>query len=368
MTRQLVPAAAALALLAVAGLAACTTTDKVATPASGTARAVDCAGASLALANDTVVGKLDGKPITYGDLGPDAAAAERRALHEYCDAVHATRNQALDGYVTEKLVEKAAAAAGMSADEWVQAEVQKRIPQPSDAEIQAFYETRKRPGAPALEEVRNQVVMVMQREKSEEAVRELLESLKKGVAVERALPDVRSPPRDVDVTAHTATKGGSKAAGAKVQVVEFADFQCPYCSVAANTLKELQAKYGDKVEFAYRHFPLRTIHPDAQRAAEFAQCSKDQGKFWELHDKMYSAQEKLDEASLKEAAAAVGLDAGKLDACLSSGRAAAEVEEDFKKAGELGVEGTPTFFVNGRQHVGAPTVEGLSAAIDAELD
>lgn len=366
MIRKLVPA---LAVLAVAGLAACTTSEKVATPASGAmAHAVDCAGASLALPEATVVGKLDGKPITVKDLGADAAAAERKALYEYCDAVHATRAQALDGYVTEQLVQKAAAAAGKTADEWVQGEMQKRIAEPSEEEIKAFYDANTRPGAPPLEEIRGQVVMVMQREKSEQAVREILEGLKKGVAVERSLPDVRSPARDVGVAAHTATKGGSKEKGARVQVVEFADFQCPYCTVAAKTVKELHAKYGDKVEFAYRHFPLRSIHPDAQRAAELAQCSKEQGKFWEMHDKMYGAQDKLDEASLKEAASSLGLDAAKLDACLGSGRAAAEVEEDFKKAGELGVEGTPTFFVNGRQHLGAPTLEGLSAAIDAELE
>jgi protein-disulfide isomerase len=353
-----------LVLLAAASAVACTTPEKVAKPAQSAARAADCAGASLALPEDAVIARLDGKPVTIKDLGPEAAEAEQRALYEYCDTVHANRARALDSWVTQTLVEKAAAKASQSPDEWVQAEVQKRLPQPSDADIQAFYDTRKRPGAPPLEEVRGQVIMLMQREKSEEAVRGLLEGLKQGVALETSFPDVRSPPRDVAAAAHTATKGSKNA---KVRVVEFADFQCPYCTIAATSVKELHSRYGDKVEFAYRHFPLRSIHPDAQRAAEFAQCSRDQGKFWELHDKMYGDQEKLDEPSLRAAAAAVGLDAKKLDECLSSGRATAEVEEDMKAAEALGVGGTPTFFVNGRQHAGAATVEALAAAIDAEL-
>jgi protein-disulfide isomerase len=355
--------AAALAILA------CTTPAKTAaaTPKAG-GHAVDCAGASLALPEDTVVGKLDGQPITLKDLGPDAKSAEQKALFEYCDAVFSSRQNALDNYVVEHLVDKAAKAAGKSTDDYMQAEVTKRIPQPSDDQIKAFYDSKKREGMPEFDKIdpqlRAQVVMVMNREKSEGAVKDILDGLKKGVAVEKSLPDVRSPPRDVEITAHTAIKGGKDA---KVKVVEFADFQCPYCSRAAEAVRELNAKYGDKIEIAYRNFPLRQIHPFAQHAAEVGQCAQEQGKFWEMADKMYSDQEKLDEASLEDSAKAIGLDTAKFDDCLKSGRGASAVEEDVKKATDLGVEGTPTFFVNGRQHLGAPTLEGLSAAVDAEL-
>ena len=348
---------------------ACTMPAKtaVATP-TPTGHAVNCAGASLALPDDTVVGKLDGQPITVKDLGADAQSAERKALFEYCDAVSSARNTALDNYVVEKLVAKAAKAAGKSSDDYMQAEVQKRIPQPADADIKTFYEARKREGMPDFASIdpqlKQQVVMVMNREKSEDAVHDIIEGLKKGVNVERTLPDVRSPPRDVEITAHTATKGGKTA---KVQVVEFADFQCPYCSRAADAVRQLSSKYGNKIEIAYRNFPLRSLHPFAQHAAEVGQCAQAQGKFWEMADKMYSDQDKLDEASLEDSAKSIGIDTAKLDECLKSGQGAKEVEEDVKKATDLGIEGTPTFFVNGRQHLGAPTLEGLSAAIDAEL-
>jgi len=106
-----------------------------------------------------------------------------------------------------------------------------------------------------------------------------------------------------------------------VKVVEFADFQCPYCSRAADAVRELSAKYGDKIEVAYRNFPLRTIHPFAQHAAEVGQCALAQGKFWEMSDKMYSDQSKLDEDSLTASAKEVGLDTAKLDECSSPGAA-----------------------------------------------
>ncbi len=367
MTRTLLFAAPALAAAALA-VAGCQTSEKAAavSPVAAAGHAVDCNGASLALADDAVVGKLDGKAITFKDLGDEAKNAEKKALYEYCDAVSSSRNTALDNYVTQKLIDKAAAAAGKDSDDWMRAEVQKRVPTPSDDQMRAFYEENKREGMPPFEQIddklKSQVSMVMQRDKTQDAMRDILESLNKGVNVERTLPDVRSPPRDVDITTHTATKGTGK-----VKVVEFADFQCPYCSRAAKEVHKLTEKYGDKIEFAYRNFPLRSIHPFAQHAAEVGQCAFAQGKFWEMSDKMYGDQDKLDDDSLHAAAKDIGLDVAKLDACLSSGQGAKEVQDDVQKAEDLGVEGTPTFFVNGRQHLGAPTAEGLSAAIDAEL-
>jgi protein-disulfide isomerase len=349
----------ALIAAAVAALAGCSTPEKVQNKGAATT----CAAASLALPPETIVGSVDGKPITLADLGPEAQQAEQQALWEYCDNVYAQRARALDGYVTQKLVERAAAAAGKDVDDWMREEMQKRAKPPTEEEIQAFYNARARPGAPPLEAVKLQVVQAMSQERAQDAVREVIEEVKKGVAVEKKLPDVRSPPRDVDIPSHTATKGKK---GAKVRVVEFADFECPYCSRAADTVRQLQEKYGDRVEFAYRHFPLRTIHPEAQGAAEAAQCAARQGKFWEMHDKLYAAQDRLDAASLKQHAAALGLDPIKLDQCLTSGAGNREVEEDLKKGEALGVEGTPTFFVNGRA-VASPSVDAISQAIEAEL-
>jgi protein-disulfide isomerase len=322
-----------------------------------------CTAASPTLPADTVVASLDGKAITVADLGKELASAEEKSLSSYCDAVHGARAQALDNYVTEKLVEKAASAAGKAPDDWMKEELDKKNPPPSDEAMKAFYDERKRPDAPPFDAVKEQVAAVMMREQAGEAVQSIVSDLKKGAKFEDKLPDVRPPPRDVDIAAHTARKGGQ---GAKVKVVEFADFQCPYCSRAAAIVRELHAKYGDRVEFAYRHFPLRQMHPDAQRAAEHAQCAQKQGKFWELHDKLYAAQDKLDEESIKGFEKELGLDETKLAACLSSGEAAKEVEADLQKAETLGLEGTPSFFVDGRLVPGA-SIEALTTAIDRAL-
>lgn len=342
---------------------ACTTAEK-ASAGTSARRAIDCLGASLAVDDADVVGTLDGKTITYAELGKELAAAEKKALFEYCDAVYAARSAALDSHVTDQLIEKAAKAGGKPVDEWMADEMKKRVVDATDAEIQAFYDKRKRPDAPPLEAVKAQVAMMITREKSEGAVRAIIEDLRKSAAFQASLPDVRSPAREIAITEHTASKGKK---GASVRVVEFADFQCPYCSQAADNMRELEKSYGDRVEFVYRHFPLRSIHPDAQRAAEFSQCAGAQGKFWEMHDKMYAAQDALDEQSLRGQAQAAGIDTAKLDECLTSGKGATEVNQDFEAASELGVGGTPTFFVNGRQHLGAPSVEGLAAAIEDAL-
>lgn len=354
------------AALALHTLSACSTTDgQAAAPvASSTRRASSCAEASLALPPDTVVGTIGGQPVKLADLGDDARRAEEKALWEYCDAVSAARSRALEGYATEKLVEAAAAKEGLEAGAWVRAQLEKRAAAPTDAEVQSFYDSIKPPDAPPLDAVKPRVIMLMMQERSEKAARALFEELRAQAGVTSKLPDVRSPPRDVDLAPHTARKG---SAGAKVRVVEFADFQCPYCSRAAETMQALAKRYGDRVEFAYRHFPLRSIHPDADRAAQAAQCAGRQGKFWEMHDKLYTAQHSLDAESIVGFGKELGLDAAKLEGCLTNGEAAAEVEADVQKATELGIEGTPSFFVNGRPHLGNPTEDALAAAIDAEL-
>jgi protein-disulfide isomerase len=354
----------------VLSLAACTTPEKATTSTAGGKHAVDCAGASLAVTDADVVGTLDGKPITYGALGKEIAAAEKKALYEYCDAVYAARSQALDAYVTDQLVEKAAAAAGKSPDDYMAGEMAKRATMPSDEEVKKYFDdaVAGRPNPPPFEMVKDQVVAAMARERQDNAIRSVLNELRAASTFKASLPDVRSPPRDVDVPAHTATKG---AKGAKVKVIEFADFECPYCSQAAESVKALEKKYGDKVEFAYRHFPLKSIHPNAQRAAEYSQCALAQGKFWQLHDAMYgiggAPKTALDDESLKGAAAQAGLDAVQLETCMTSGKGAADVAADLEKAMELGVGGTPTFFINGRQHLGSASVEGLAAAIEDAL-
>jgi protein-disulfide isomerase len=337
------------------------------TPAGAGAARTACGDASLALPASTVVGAVHGKPITYGELGDDVRRAEDKALRQYCDAVAQARRTALDNHVTEQLVAAEAKKAGVEEDAWIRAEVEKRVAEPADGDVQAFYDKQKAQMGdqlPPLEMVRPQVVAYLKREKSEAAIEEVVGGLMKAAAVERRLPDVRSPALPLENAAHTPSKG---KADAKIRVVEFADFECPYCSRAADTMKALEQKYGDRVSFSYRHFPLRSIHPRAQRASEIAQCAGEQGKFWAVHDALYAHQDSLDEPNARKLAVDAGVDAGKLEECLGAGRGASQVELDLKKGEEVGIEGTPSFFINGRQFGGNPTVAGISQALDEEL-
>jgi len=147
------------------------------------------------------------------------------------------------------------------------------------------------------------------------------------------------------------------SAGAPVTIVEFGDFECPFCRQAFPIVRQLLAESGDQVYLIYRDFPLRDIHPHAQKAAEAAECAADQGKFWAYHDRLFQNQEALTVSDLKRYARQVGLDANVFDQCLDSGRQAAEVEEDFQAGLAAGVQGTPTFFVNGQRIAGVLPLE-----------
>ncbi len=160
------------------------------------------------------------------------------------------------------------------------------------------------------------------------------------------------------------------AADAKVTVVEFSDFQCPYCKRAFPTVEQVMKDYSGKVKLYYMHFPL-SFHQNAQISAEAYECAADQGKGWEFHDKLFEVGQSdgtgLDKASLKTYAKGLGLDAAKFDSCLDGGNKTATVQADFSYGASLGVSGTPTFYVNGKQLVGAQPYESFKALIDAEL-
>ncbi len=320
-----------------------------------------CAAASLSLAPQTVVARVNGAPVTVESLGVEAAEMEKQALGDYCRQIQKIRDGAVRMAVEEKLLQTAAAAQGLEIDPYLKGQIESRAPEPSDAEVEAYYGANKTPDAPALELVRGQVVAAMMEERQQGAYFALMGELREGASVEMSLPDVRPPALPIDIPAHTPTFGGAEA---KVEVVEFSDFECPYCARAGTVVSELKGKFGDRVRFAYRHFPL-SFHPNAKPAAEHAQCAQEQGKFWEMHDAIFENQRTLDGEGLKSIAAQAGLDADLLARCLESGRARKQVDEDVAKGTEIGVRGTPSFYINGQPFDANP--DQLEAAIAAEL-
>jgi len=170
--------------------------------------------------------------------------------------------------------------------------------------------------------------------------------------------------RKVDVPADSPAKGGK--AGAKVTIVEWSDFQCPFCSRVVPTLKQIEDTYGDNVKVVFRNQPL-PFHNNAKGAAEAGMAANEQGKFWQMHDKMFANAQALDRASLEGYAQEIGLDVGKFKAALDSGKFTKRVEEDSAAGMAVGANGTPTFFINGREFVGAQPFEAFKNVIDEEI-
>jgi protein-disulfide isomerase len=153
--------------------------------------------------------------------------------------------------------------------------------------------------------------------------------------------------------------------GAELELVMYGDFQCPYCTAAYPIVKRIRDQLAGRLLFAFRHFPLRDIHPDAQRAAEAAEASAAQGAFWEMHDTLYEAGGALARDDLISYASDLGLEVERFAAELDSSAHAPRVQRDVDSGLASGVTGTPGFFVGGRPHIGSFDAASLIAALEA---
>jgi protein-disulfide isomerase len=236
------------------------------------------------------------------------------------------------------------------------------ITPPTDAEVKEFFDRLKTAGRippdTKLEAIKDQLVQAMVNQQRRTSVQKVVEELRTAANLKIDLPAPR-----VEVAATGPARG---PANAKVTIVEFSDFQCPYCSQAFGTIEELMQQYAGKVKLVFRQFPL-PIHPQAEKAAEASLCAADQGKFWEFHDLLFKNQRKLDLADLKAHAASAGLDATKFAQCLDSGEKKKLVDQDLEAGQAAGVNGTPAFFINGVFLNGALPLEEFKKVIDPEL-
>ncbi len=311
----------------------------------------------------TPVAKIGGKVVTAGELDELVKKDLAQLEQQYQEQRYQLRRNALEGMLRNRAFEERAKAKGVSREELVNQEIVAKLPEPSDAEVRALYDRAKETGQqlPPFEQVKPDIVRFVKNQKGQGALAEYYEQLKKDMGIEVLLAPYEPPKVAVDAT------GPSKGpADAPITIVEFSDFECPYCVRAAATVKQVLEAYPGKIRLVYRDFPL-PMHAKAPKAAEAAHCAADQGKYWEMHDKLFDNAQKLEVADLKAHARAVGLDGGKFDQCLDSSEKA-KVVASHKKAGEeAGVSGTPAFFVNGRPLTGAQPFEAFKTAIDAEL-
>ena len=154
-------------------------------------------------------------------------------------------------------------------------------------------------------------------------------------------------------------------ASAAITLVEYGDYECPYCGAAHPIVKEILRRMGNRLRFAFRHFPLAQMHPHAERAAEAAEAAGAQGRFWQMHDLLFEHQDALEDDDLVAYAAAIGLDLDRFGRDLLDGVHAARVKSDFLSGVRSGVNGTPTFFINSHRHDGGYDLETLMTAINS---
>jgi len=314
------------------------------------------ASASALLADgNRAVAVVAGAPVSQEELDRAVGAKLLRAQTDEYNI----RRAALEEIIADRLLAAEAAKRHVTVDDLLKSEVEAKVTIPSFSEIEPFYEaTKERFGAAPKEEAMQQIAETMRRQKIAQRKADVVRSLRSAAGV-RVLIE---PPR-----ARIAADGPALGNGAApVTIVEFSDFECPFCSRAASTLHRIAQAYGDRVRVVYRDFPLAS-HRMASRAAEAAHCADEQGKFWEMHDRLFSKGGALSEADLRKFAGEAGLDAPKFEACVQSGKYTAAWKASQEEGLRVGVGSTPTFFINGRMVAGAAPYEAFAKLIDEEL-
>jgi protein-disulfide isomerase len=270
----------------------------------------------------------------------------------------------LDQLIGERLLAQEAKRLGLSVEQLLRNEVYAKAPEVPDAEVATFI-TQNRARLPQGDEadLKLKVWDYLRAQKVAERRRTYIQSLRaqKAVTVYLQAPAAAR----VAVSADTGFVRGNR--DAQVTIVEFSDFQCPFCKNATATVKQVFDKYGGKVKWVFRDFPIATLHPAAPKAHEAARCAAEQGKFWQYHDLLFERSPRQAPEELKQYAQELKLDTAAFAQCLDSGKQQASVGSDIQEGARLGVTGTPTFFINGRELVGAQPVTAFQKIIDAEL-
>jgi protein-disulfide isomerase len=267
----------------------------------------------------------------------------------------------LDSLVHERLIAAEMKKTGKTADQLF-ADAIGGDSAVSEIEIAAWYsDNQARVGGRSLDQVRPQISALLLKERKTQAATKLDKRLMDENRVKIAF----EPFRLTFANEGAPTLGKNES---PVTLVEFSDFQCPYCRASAPTLKQVAQKFGDKVQIIYRQYPIPSLHPFAFKAAEASLCANDQGKFWEMHDAMFADQKKLTVSDLKATARTIGMDGKKFDACLDAGRHVEQVQNDQREGERIGVTGTPAMYINGKYvEGGSVPFSTLEALIEKEL-
>ena len=309
------------------------------------------------------VARVNGAPITEGEMMAEAKAPLAAVESRFAEEVWAQKARALDRLVEKRLLEAQAKKEGITVDALLDREVDRKVPEPTEAAMRAVYDQTKANGRalPPFPEVKGEIATFLKGQSAQEVRQALVARLRADAKVESLLPPLLFP--KVAFKADGPSRG---EAGAPVTIVEFSDYECDFCGRAEGTVREVLSAYKGKVRLVHQAFPL-SIHPRAPKAAEAALCAGEQGRYWEMHDSLLANQGALGIDDLKGRARALQLDLPRFDACLDSGRMAPVVESSKKLGEGLGLNSTPSFFVNGRPISGAQPFERFKDLVDHEL-
>jgi protein-disulfide isomerase len=304
----------------------------------------------------TVVARVAGRTITQKELDAKAAGALARIRQQEYDA----RREALDDLVVERLLDAEAERQHVSREELLKREVEAKVPRPTPQQIDQVYAVNKdRIGGRSRAEVGPEIERSLIQRRSGERAQAFMAELKRKGNVEVLLVQPRT---DVPIPAEARVLGPEKA---PVTIVEFSDYLCPYCQHAEGTVNDVLARYAGKVRFVHRDFLLG--RPRSMAVARAAQCAGDQGKFWDYRHGLLTQAGDWTDQDLVRRASPLGLDGAAFQACLASDRHDKAILDSSEEGQRLGVNSTPTFFINGRRVAGVRSVEEFAEMIDSEL-
>jgi len=305
-------------------------------------------------ASDEVLATINGQPITDAEVTDRVRGRLKKVEAQIRDI----KKAGLEDMIEQRLLSEESKKRKLTIDQLMKVEVTDKVKEASDAEIRALYEqVKNRLQNKTLDDVKDRLVKQIQSDKIENQRSAFLENLfeKNKVVVFMKEPEV-----SVD---DDPMKGNPKA---KVTIIEFSEFQCPFCKKARPTIAKILETYGDKVRYVFRDFPL-SFHKYAPKAAEAANCARDQNKYWEYAEYLWDNNKDLSVDRLKEYAKTLGLKEAPFNECLDSGKYVAEIQKDIEDGEAVGVSGTPAYFINGKFLSGAQPFENFQEIIDKEL-
>jgi protein-disulfide isomerase len=301
---------------------------------------------------------VEGRTITIDDVDGDIKEqlfSERFPSNREV-VLYETRRDTLEKMIDTAVLDRAARGSGLAPQAWLESEVA-RLDPVTDEEIDAFwkqFEDRIPKDRPE-EQIRSDIRAYLVVEHGKTIIDGLRESAEVRVVLAR-------PRHSVEIS---GTPRGP--ADAPITIVEFSDFQCPFCLRASAVVREVLDRYPEQVRVYYRHLPLPN-HPRARAAAIASVCAERQGQFWAYHDRLFADPHAMSDEHLRTRAQALELDLAAFDACVASDEAAARVDADIAAADAVGASGTPVFFVNGIRLTGAQPIESFVRVIDEELE